>query len=227
MIIDCVSDIHGFFPVLEGGDLLLIGGDLTARHSRKEFLLFSQWIRAQDYKNKVVIPGNHDTWLESWENVGKLDIVNWAESGDFHYLIDSGVEIDGFKVWGSPWTKRFDGMNPLCMAFTCETDEELAEKWALIPEDTNILVTHCPEYNKLDCSQSPLLLDMATRCGSVSLGKRTACLKQLKLHVVGHIHEGYGRLELSEYHYVNASHVTRNYKPINKPIKIELFGKTE
>lgn len=236
MIIDSVSDLHGFFPKLEGGDLLIVGGDLTARHSKKEFLLFSQWIREQNYKNKVVIPGNHDTWLDSSDDSRKLDIINWSESGDFVYLVDSGVEIDGFKIWGSPWTKRFEGMNPLCMAFTVETDEELAEKWSLIPDDTNILVTHSPEYNWLDCSQALLMLNIANRCGSRSLGERTANLKQLQLHVVGHIHEGYGRLhihegygglQLNDYIYINASHVTRQYKPINKPIRVELFGNTE
>ena len=36
MIIDCISDLHGFFPKLEGGDLLIIAGDLTARDKPEE-----------------------------------------------------------------------------------------------------------------------------------------------------------------------------------------------
>ncbi len=31
MIIDCISDLHGYYPKLEGGDLLIVAGDLTAR----------------------------------------------------------------------------------------------------------------------------------------------------------------------------------------------------
>ncbi len=27
MIIDCISDLHGFYPELLGGDLLIVGGD--------------------------------------------------------------------------------------------------------------------------------------------------------------------------------------------------------
>ena len=33
MIIDCISDLHGAYPHLEGGDLLIVGGDLTSRDS--------------------------------------------------------------------------------------------------------------------------------------------------------------------------------------------------
>jgi hypothetical protein len=31
MIIDCIADLHGHYPKLDGGDLLIICGDLTAR----------------------------------------------------------------------------------------------------------------------------------------------------------------------------------------------------
>ena len=43
MIIDCISDPHGFYPKLKGGDLLLIAGDLTANDTQKEFDKFFQW----------------------------------------------------------------------------------------------------------------------------------------------------------------------------------------
>lgn len=29
MIIDCISDLHGEYPILEGGDLLIVAGDLV------------------------------------------------------------------------------------------------------------------------------------------------------------------------------------------------------
>ncbi len=220
MIIDCISDLHGNFPELEGGDLLIVGGDLTARHTRDEYVHFCSKIRHAGYRKVIVIAGNHDPLMQT-------DPDFFVSDNQVSYLCDSGIEFEGFKIWGSPWTKRFDGMNPACMAFTVDTDEELAEKWAMIPDDTDILITHSPEYGMLDCAQAPLMMNIAARCGSVSLGGRTAQLKQLKLHVVGHIHEGYGRIELNGYHYVNASHVNRRYKPINKPIRVELFGKTE
>lgn len=36
MIIDCISDLHGQYPQLEGGDLLIVAGDLTARDKPKD-----------------------------------------------------------------------------------------------------------------------------------------------------------------------------------------------
>lgn len=42
MIIDCISDLHGYFPKLQGGDLLLIAGDLTARDEPYQFEEFKK-----------------------------------------------------------------------------------------------------------------------------------------------------------------------------------------
>jgi len=31
MIIDCISDLHGYTPSLSGGDVIIVAGDLTAK----------------------------------------------------------------------------------------------------------------------------------------------------------------------------------------------------
>lgn len=33
MIIDCIADLHSHYPKLDGGDLLIVAGDLTDRDS--------------------------------------------------------------------------------------------------------------------------------------------------------------------------------------------------
>jgi Icc-related predicted phosphoesterase len=213
MIIDCIADTHGFFPKLEGGDLLIVAGDLTARDTPKEHLEFVAWLRLQPYEMRIFIGGNHDNALEKYAIHGA--------SGDFcYYLCDSGMEFNGFKIYGSPWIKTFPGMNPHCKAFTVDTEEELAEKFAKIPEDTDILITHSPPWGILDTN------DEGKHCGSKSLACRIGYMKNPpKLWVWGHIHESYG-IDLpargKPVTMVNASHVNERYQPVNRAVRIEL-----
>lgn len=227
MDITCVSDLHGHYPQLKGGDLLIVAGDLTARHTFGEFAFdFITWLSMQDYKRKIVIAGNHDTMLgDGAEDLLKTFATYLCDSGtEFEFreitsVLDSTVIIDRnrkFKVWGSPWTLRFPGMNPNCMAFTCETEEELAEKWAMIPDDVDILVTHSPSFGNLD------ILPTGESVGSVHLWMEIL-MKRPKLHVFGHVHNSYGHVQhYNGIHLVNASHVNERYEAVNKPIRIEL-----
>ena len=64
MIIDCISDLHGHFPDLRGGDLLLIAGDLTARDIEPEYFKFFDWLDEQKYRKKILIAGNHDMEIQ-------------------------------------------------------------------------------------------------------------------------------------------------------------------
>ena len=47
-------------------------------------------------------------------------------------------------------------------------------------------------------------------------------LKVPKLHVFGHIHEGYGLTKKENIIFVNASVVNENYDIVNKPIEVNL-----
>ncbi len=52
MIIDCLSDTHGNFPELEGGDLLIFAGDLTAHDKEEEYDNFFERLILLPYKKK-------------------------------------------------------------------------------------------------------------------------------------------------------------------------------
>lgn len=262
MLIDCISDLHGYYPKLEGGDLLIVAGDLTRSDDWEEHIIFCDWLSKQPYKKRIVIAGNHDNDLID-QSVGDytfsaFDKEAGTQKSYATYLCDSGVNLilydnepkplnqdcldikdlirpypRSIKIWGSPWTKTFPGMNPRCKAFTVDTEEELAEKWALIPHDVDILVTHSPPQCGLDRTARGECV------GSESL-KKFIFTHQPRLHVFGHVHEAYGMItheelqrlnvmlcgsiddELARTTIINASHVNERYEPVNNPIRIEL-----
>lgn len=230
MIVDAISDLHGHYPTLEGGDLLIVAGDLTARDTFGEHSEFKQWLYDQDYEKKVVIGGNHDGNLVG--NKAGSSVYSGYHMDDHcyfsfaDYLLDSGTEFGGLKIWGSPWTKTFKGMNPHCKAFTCDTEEELAEKWALIPDNTDILITHSPPYGFLDFIEEKYD-GSRFHLGSKSLWDRLIKIN-VRIHIFGHIHECGGSHDIYEDitwkgpYFVNASHVNERYEPVNKPIRVIL-----
>lgn len=239
MIIDCIADTHGHYPQLEGGDLLIVAGDLTKKDSREENFDFFIWLTKQKYKKIIVIGGNHDNVLQNDEIIARMHpadawIAYLCDSGtEFEYEV-SHLDISGeedminfetrkLKIWGSPWTKRFKGMNPKCMAFTVDTEEELAEKWKLIPLDTDILVTHCPPYGMRDGVKN-YMTGKIECVGSKSLQMELVTRLKPKLVVCGHIHEDYGQESPGGFveRLVNASHVNERYEPVNKPIRLIL-----
>lgn len=219
MIIDCISDLHGFYPKLKGGDLLIVAGDLTARDQINQYVEFYIWLDKQAYKYKILIAGNHDNEIQKG-----LDYEFANEN--IYYLKDSAVEIEGLKIWGSPWTKTFPGINPQCKAFTVDTEEELAQKWTLIPDDIDILITHSPPYGIFDEIKKIKFSGRSSdieNVGSISLREHVLARIKPKLHVFGHIHEwGGDSVDCITTKFINASHVNEHYQPVNKPVRIIL-----
>jgi Icc-related predicted phosphoesterase len=219
MIIDCIGCLHGFRPKLSGGDLLLVTGDLAKRDDPNEYAEFVIWLQSQRYAKKIVIAGNHDNFIQ--QNPA------WSEIFDlgFTYVCDSGTEFEGMKIWGTPWTKTFDDMNPDFKSFTVDTEEELKEKWALIPNKTNILVSHNPPLRIRDRTCD------GRNVGSHGLRSKTY-ESNICLHAFSHIHEDYGHVNahirispkkrIKQCSYINCSLVNERYQPVNAPIRIEL-----
>lgn len=214
MKVTCISDLHGNEPELPGGDLLIVAGDWTARDTHPCHVKFAKWFEKQPYSKKIIIAGNHEKRL-IWFRSSKLksDMPILAAN----YLEDSGIEIEGVKFWGTPWTPWFDGINPDCDAFMLRTEDELAEKFALIPEDTEVLITHGPAYGMLDWT------DWDERVGSKALGDRIKQLPNLLLHVHGHIHEEYGYMMRDGVLRLCVSRMSRQYYPRNPPVNLEIL----
>lgn len=214
MIIDCTGCLHGHFPKLEGGDLLIVTGDLTANDSHGEHIEFSHWINQQKYRKIIIIAGNHDNYLK--------DKKGWkSEIYPSEYLCDSGTEFEGLKIWGSPFTPWFSGVNPHCKAFM-KSDNSLSNHWEKIPHDIDILITHGPPYGIRDGvpTKDGSLLHVGCKSLALEMGNRK---NPPFLWVFSHIHEGYGEdltIREKECKMINCSHVNAKYKPVNPPIRL-------
>lgn len=214
MRIVCISDTHNCNEeiAVPDGDLLIHSGDAVTSGTLNEIEKFFKWFESLPHKRKVLIAGNHD-----WAYQLQPDKVRPLVPDSVIYLQDSSVEIDGLKVYGSPWQPRF-----FDWAFNLNRGYELAEKWALIPDDIDILITHGPPNG---------ILDLVPRngwdenTGCEELRKRVeqiAAFGRLKLHVFGHIHCGYGVHEEFGVKFVNASTCDEQYNATQPPIVIDL-----
>lgn len=214
MRIVCISDTHNRNEqiVIPDGDLLIHSGDATVRGIVEEIEHFNYWFSSLPHKHKIFVAGNHD-WLFERENQRARKILDPS----IIYLQDSATEIDGLKIYGSPWQPRFYDW-----AFNLNRGAEMAEKWKLIPNDIDILITHGPPNGILDAVPRAFGIDHA---GCEELRKRVEEIVQfgrLKLHVFGHIHCGYGVREELGVKFVNASICDESYRPTNLPIVIEI-----
>lgn len=194
MTVTCLSDLHGYYPKnLLKGDLLIIAGDITASDNVSEWKEFYGWLKEQRFEKKVYIAGNHDRFLAAChadEDISKSLKSELESEGDgIEYLCDSGTIFQGLKVWGSPWSPYFAGVNSLCTAFMTD-DDTLKRKFDLIPSDVDILITHTPPFGILD---TITVGGKVKHAGDIHL--REALENRIKpmLHAFGHIHEQAGK----------------------------------
>jgi Icc-related predicted phosphoesterase len=216
MKIVCISDTHEQFFALDDmpeGDLLIHSGDFTNIGAPRAIIEFNNWLGEIKHKYKygiVLIAGNHDFLFEKNYYYAKSLITNAT------YLQDDRIIINNYKIYGSPWQPRFYDW-----AFNVDRGEMIKKIWNKIPEDTDILITHGPPYEIRDFSIYNHGKDKNVGCKDL-LEVINTKLKNLKLHVFGHIHHDYGTLQKNNILYVNASSCNEKYKLINKPIELIL-----
>lgn len=206
----CLSDTHSLHEQIESipdGDVLIHAGDCTGNGSIPRGFEAVEWLGSLPHRHKILIAGNHDFCFEDYsawmrEQCEKCGVI---------YLEDESVVIDGFRFHGSPWTPFFRNM-----AFNAKP-AKMAEVMAKVPDDTDVLITHGPPRGIRDYVPSD---DLSVGC--LSIQARLGFLNNLKAHVFGHIHEGYGCTEKNGVIYANASTCTEKYRPTNPPIIIDL-----
>jgi len=235
MRIVCISDTHSLHEnmrhTLPEGDVLIHAGDLSNRGGEKDVTNFIHWFQnIQGFDTKIFISGNHDHCFERVNEPHHRGDFDWLHhlmspenlsQSDVTYLEDNFITIDSpefskpIKIYGTPWQPWFYDW-----AFNLpRMGNELQEKWNLIPEDTDILITHGPPNGYGDLVNNWRQPNVNVGCEL--LLNRIIDIKPI-LNIFGHIHEGYGVYTNEDTTFVNASICTTDYRPTNKPIVVDL-----
>lgn len=209
MKIAAISDLHGYFPKIpDEAEIVLIAGDICPFViPRLQYVWlegnFKPWLKSLD-RPVFACAGNHDwpfyskSHADLREKIDKMDLP-WT------YLEDSGAEYKGLKIWGTPWQLEFYDW-----AFNLK-EYELANKWFLIPEDTDILISHSPPFGFGDQTARGEMV------GSPSLTDKIREVSP-KLCVFGHIHPGRGQWDYYDSKLANVTVVNEAYKMVYEPM---------
>jgi len=202
-----ISDTHGFHAQVDVpmADILIHAGDISKLGTVAECADFFDWFSALPHQHKICIAGNHDFLAEKNSALFKSIIPD-----NIIYLEDESVEVEGFKIWGSPIMPWFFNW-----AFNRQRGEAIRKYWEVIPIDTDIVVTHGPPHGIGDFTAS------GANAGCEDLLDILQKIKP-RLHVFGHIHEGYGVIKKEGTTFVNASVVNLQYQVVNEAVVLKL-----
>lgn len=218
--IACISDTHCQHNAVDVPecDILIHAGDFSYVGKPIDVIELDFWFgklkQSGKVKEIVAIAGNHDWICEKDPSLAASLFKNCI------YLNEQPVEVMGLKFFGSPIQPWFCNW-----AFNRRRGKEIARHWAKIPDDTQVLVTHGPPWGILDqvWDQPYNKLTGPDHLGCLELTKKIEQLKQLKLHVFGHIHGSNGvQTDTNGVVYVNAAICSEEYKPIQKVHVVEI-----
>lgn len=216
--ITLISDTHTKHKELSlpGGDILIHSGDImNSGYHKNDIIDFLKWFGSQDYNELIFIAGNHDRMFETNQDIVKAILDDYPL---VTYIEDNWVDVDGIKIYGSPWQPEFCNW-----AFNLPRNgPDLMNMWEMIPADTDILITHAPPQGHLDASGHPYNEPLL---GCNLLRDKVNVIKP-KIHVFGHIHGSAGYKEYEGTHFFNAAVLDERYYLANDGITFDWDHKT-
>ena len=248
MKIHCISDTHNQHKKisLSGGDILIHAGDATGRGQSGEIEPFLKWYGSQDYTYKIFVAGNHDWGFEReperyQEMCKKYGVIYLEDSGITIQDFDTGEDI---KIWGSPVQPEFcnwafnrrinkvaslpDDYDPY-HSYGYKIHPWIKPHWDMIPDDTDILITHGPPEGILDGVQN--FFHDPHNMTSVGCPHLREAVKRVEpaLHVFGHIHDQHGVMVSGKTMFCNAAQLNDSYNVHYKPKEFNIckMGKLE
>ena len=183
-----ISDTHNRHRQLTNlpeADVIVHCGDFADNGTEEEVLDFLNWYIDLPYKYKIFVTGNHDLCL--WD---AKDIEDLPEN--VFFLQDRGVTIEGVKFFGIAYN----------------------HSECLIPEGTDIVITHEPPIMILDESAG-------IHWGDVPLFKRIMEVRP-RYHLFGHAHESCGTLKQDDIIFSNGAILDDFYHISHQP-KVSLI----
>lgn len=206
MRIVAFSDTHNQHTEIQipEGDVLIHAGDFTESGTLEEVLEFERFFRDLPHQHKILVAGNHDFYFEEYPELA-------AEiASRYIYLVDKGITINGVNFYGSPWQPSFQNW-----AFNLDRGAQIREKWDLIPEGLDVLVTHGAPYGIRD---------------KTFIGENIGCEELLdavrrvrpRHHLFGHVHEGYGQSVIGDTIFYNVAICNMHYEAANPATVIDL-----
>ena len=178
-----LSDTHGLHHQINSlpeADVIIHSGDISHNGTEEEVLDFLNWYIELPYKHKIFITGNHDLCL--WDAEGIEDLPS-----NVYFLQDNSIEIDGINFYGLGYNHSEN----------------------LIPENTDIVITHEPPVMILDKSAG-------THWGNASLRNHILEIKP-RYHLFGHAHDGYGTVKQEGIVFSNAALLDDMNRLVRKP----------
>ncbi len=208
MRVGLISDTHGYLPEPPPNiDCIIHAGDVAQDYNPMNWWInrFAPW--ASEVKKPIYMTfGNHDTIMEY--SASREEIKSCLPS-NVKMIVDDYEMIGGKKVWFSPWSPRYDSWGWMA------DEEELANWYTKIPDDTQVIISHSPPYGVADQLIDSALkygLDRGHNVGSKALRSRIHELKQLESVVCGHIHEARGSYKLGNIDVFNVCAVDVEYQ---------------
>ena len=222
MKIVAISDLHGNLPTIEevaiiyciAGDIMPLNIQSNDRKCRKwlkeEFI---PWANNLPCSHVVLIAGNHDFVFQRMEKEA-IDVI--FEGSKVIYLENSGVQLEGLNIFGTPWCHQFGHW-----AFMTD-DDSLVKLFNDIPENVDILLTHDAPYGTSDILFQNTAWNIGEHIGCVPL--RDAIIeKKPKIVLHGHLHSTNHKKEvLVESDVYNVSLLDENYDLIYDPLILDV-----